>query len=104
MRIKQSNLCLFFAVTNFACFFALESWLNFWVGVVMLGFTVLHILFTETKTESNSENVRKSGVPSRQAVYKLLKARSLQLQGANQTDEDWNGQAMTKPKWVRHTD
>jgi len=47
VRIKQSNLCLLFAGINFAFFFALDSLLNFWVGVIMLVCAVLNILFNE---------------------------------------------------------
>lgn len=43
---------------------------------------------TTQSTLSVTEAPRKSGVPSRQEMYKILKERSLQLQGGSSQQEE----------------
>ena len=45
---------------------------------------------TQTTTLKVTDIAREAGVPSRQDVYKILKARSLQLQSGKRADNEEN--------------
>lgn len=36
MKIKQSHLCIFFALTNFYFFYLLDNILSLWIAIIMV--------------------------------------------------------------------